>query len=271
MIKHKYCYSIEASGTTLEEAEAKLLAQVTAGYVITNKQIKCDGTGVMTQTSPTIEEARQALSEFLNRVNARDVEFKVLSEPSFETIPIEAFDDQEAKAKAETAKKRNVKVKEIKLIRPSKEGFLGFAAKPGEYAVTCVTEAILEARYKKDAEIMATIHNDAVKRELIGMFVATFSDSKFCHVITNMRSIVSDPGGRSELILKRLHDRERVLVADVYKYWDQTCVGQLMLLQPGVGRCGCKPKFSFSWYDDRFPCSFYDGCPVCKKIYVTVD
>jgi hypothetical protein len=127
-----------------------------------------------------------------------------------------------------------------------------------------------KSKYVLDDAIKSLMENSADKNMVIDKFKEIFSDTQYEQKWRHLQQIQQDQNG--EIILQELESRKELLKNDVREYWKRESVGSgLGCNKGGSGRCACGSEFHFSWHEHAFPEAFYDACPDCKTIYVTID
>jgi len=148
--------TIEVKANSLEEARVQLEARTPTGLALmSEKVISIGGNNKVRSMASTIRGAKEKVRAAVP-IGAEVLSICELASPHQETISIEAYDEMEAMQRLQTEKGDLVTVESIRLVRPSKKGFLGLGRTIGQYALDVFVFGCVEVEYLENAILLGT-------------------------------------------------------------------------------------------------------------------
>lgn len=149
--------TIEAEAESLEAARMQVKAQIPSGLAALSERILSDGEPKTAQgVGDTVEGAYEKAKKEVP-TGAVVMEKKVLVSPKREVVPVEAFDEDGARADAAGKAERSSIINAVKLVRAGKRGFLGLGKRPNRYEVEILHRAVVHITHKARARVRVEV------------------------------------------------------------------------------------------------------------------
>lgn len=152
---------IYAEGDSVDAVREQLKSQVPEGFQIRLEQILSDGKPITVKESADTGEAAFAKAESKIPAEAEVISRKELTPAKLHTVTIEANNEQDlqsnAKFQVRTKFNNTATVRGYKLSVAGRKGFLGVGAKPNQYEVEILQQAVVEITYKMKVKMSAVI------------------------------------------------------------------------------------------------------------------
>jgi hypothetical protein len=149
--------TLEAEAASLSAARRILTQQLPAGMEMVTEQILCDGARQTIRETGTSVETAMAAARAKMPVGSREEHDRVLSDPQFEALQIEAFDEQSAWNTAQLSISPTKLIASVALETRGRAGFLGIARRSHIFRVTVTTPVLVEVGYAPKARVRAVI------------------------------------------------------------------------------------------------------------------
>jgi hypothetical protein len=144
---------IEIEAESLEAARQEAQARVPAGLSLISERILSDGKGGAEKGIADTEEAAFELARKKIPPGGKIVEERIVTEAAHKTLPIRAFDDEEAMGIVQRSISKAARVENLELKAAGRKGFLGVGKKPHQYEAKFFQPAVASVKYAFPAKI----------------------------------------------------------------------------------------------------------------------
>lgn len=149
--------TVQVQADTVDEAKQLLKGKIPLGYEVFSEEVSSDEKPKTIRASGETVDAALANAERELPPDAQVTARRELSGPTTRRLTVEAFDEQQARAKVTSQLGDLVTVKSLTLIQAERKGSLSIDGKPQSYQVEVVQVANVEIIYKTKARVTAHI------------------------------------------------------------------------------------------------------------------